>query len=124
MFEEGALLGSGHERSRPSHQMRRRIGDEPFGRELRRQDVAAAAAADQDLPAAVARAFDDADASAMPRRENGRHQAGGAGPDDDDHMEPSACSMVSTSMGPRLSARMPGSITLRSPTITTANLSG
>ena len=55
---------SGHARSMPRSRCGGRVGDEAFGREHRRQDVAAAAAADQDLAAAVFGAFDQRDARA------------------------------------------------------------
>jgi hypothetical protein len=58
--------------------------DESLGLKLRRQDVAAAAAANQNLAAAVGRPFTHYDRTAAAARENRGHEAGRAGADDDD----------------------------------------
>ena len=49
--------------------MRRRVGDKPFGRQDRRQDVAPSAAADQDLPAAIVRALHEGTVKALRSKE-------------------------------------------------------
>ena len=64
--------------------MRRRVGDEPRLVEPRGKDVAASAAADQNLAAAVFRAFEEQCLCALGRGENRRHRAGRAGADYDD----------------------------------------
>ena len=64
---------SGHERTHPAQQMRRRIGDEARLVEPRGKDVAAAAAADQDLAPAVARPLEQPRFGAGRRGEDRRH---------------------------------------------------
>ena len=79
VLEEGVLLA---QRPRPQHaaqHVRRRVGDEPIGRRHSGEHVAAAAAADQDLAAAVPGALDQGDARAGGRGERGSHQSRGAG---------------------------------------------
>ena len=84
LFEERDLLV---ERPRPhdaAQQMRRRVGDKARLVEARGQDVAASAAADENLAAAVLRAFEEQRLGAPRRREDRGHRAGGAGADYDD----------------------------------------
>ena len=63
--------------------MRCRVGDETRLVEPRGKDVAASAAADENLPATVLRAFEEEGLCALGRRENRRHRAGGARADYD-----------------------------------------
>ena len=64
-------------------EMGRRVGDKARLVETRRKDVAASAAADQNLAAAVFRALDEQRLGARRRCEDGRHRAGRAGADYD-----------------------------------------
>ena len=71
---------SGHGAQHAAQQVGRRVGDESIGRQHRGQHVASAAAADQDLAAAVLRAFDQRRRARRVRRgECGGDQPGGAG---------------------------------------------
>ena len=67
-----------------AQQVRRRIGDEARFVEAHRQHVAASAAADEDLAAAVARALEQSGLGAGLRGEDRGHGAGRARTDDDD----------------------------------------
>ena len=94
------------------------------GASARGQHVASAAAADQNLAPAVGGPLEQDHRGRPAGRGDGRHQAGGTGADDDDGVYLKNSSIGTTRIGPRLSAAMPGSIALRSPTTTTAILSG
>ena len=83
-LEERDLLVERPRAHDAAQQMRRRVGDEARLVEPRGKDVAASAAADQNFPAAVLRAFEQKCLCALGRRENRRHRAGGAGADYDD----------------------------------------
>jgi hypothetical protein len=63
--------------------MRRRVGHEARLVELRGQDVAATAAADQNLPAAVLRTLDEQRLGTLRGGKDRRERAGGACTDDD-----------------------------------------
>jgi hypothetical protein len=70
------------QRPRSDHapqKMRRRVGHEARLIQPCRQDIAASAAADQNLAAAVLRALDERRLGALGRREDRRHRAGRAG---------------------------------------------
>ena len=67
VLEERALLVQRPRSQHAAHQVGRRIGDETLGSQHRRQHVAAPAAADQDLAAAIGRAFDQRDVGAVRR---------------------------------------------------------
>ena len=81
-LEELALLVQRPGAQHAAQQVRRRIGDEALGRQHRRQHVASAAAADQDLAAAILGAFEQHDLRAAGRCERGRDQTRGACTDD------------------------------------------
>lgn len=63
--------------------VRRGIGDVTFRLRHRREDVAPSSPTDQDLSTPILRAFNEDDLSPSARRDQGSHEAGCAGPDDD-----------------------------------------
>ena len=81
-LEEFALFVQRPRAQHAAQQVRRRIGDEAFRSQHRRQHVASSAAADQDLAAAVLGAFDERDSRAARGCECGRDQTRGARTDD------------------------------------------
>jgi hypothetical protein len=83
LLEEAALLGERPRAEDLAQRVGRGIGDETTGIEGGRENVAPPAAADQDFPAAIARAFEQQDAAVAGGREDGRQEAGGAGAEDD-----------------------------------------
>jgi hypothetical protein len=123
-LEEPPLGGEGPRAQDAAQQGCRRVGDEALGRQHRRQDVASAAATDQDLPAAVGGALDHHHRSGPLGREDGSHEASRAGAHDDGWIYLKNSSSGATRKVPSFSAAMPGSITFRSPMTTTAILSG
>ncbi len=82
-FEEGALLGQWPGPHELAQEVGRRVGDEARLVEVRGEDVAAPAAADEDLPAAVARPFEKERLRAGGGGENRRHRSRRAGADHD-----------------------------------------
>src|SRR5687768_5502421 len=102
--------------------MGRRVSDEPFRLERRRQDVASAAAADENLAPTVSCAFEEQYVLAALAREDRRGQSCRARADNGNHF--STSSTGTTRTGPRLAARIGASIFDKSPTTITANLSG
>ena len=72
VLEERALLVQRPGAQHAAQQVRRRVGDEAIGCEHRGQHVAAAAAADQDLAAAVLGPFDQHGLRAAPRQRRPR----------------------------------------------------
>jgi hypothetical protein len=83
-LKELALLRKWPRPQQAAQQARSGIGHEPFRRESRRQDVAAATAANQNLPAAVGCAFEQQHSGAAAGSKDRCHEAGRAGPDDHD----------------------------------------
>jgi hypothetical protein len=79
VLEEAALRVERPAREQPAHQVGRGVAGEAPRRQYRGEHVAAAAAADQDLPAAIGRGLEDQDRGAGPRGVNRRHEARGAG---------------------------------------------
>ena len=120
VLEEAAHVGQRPRSQQAPEYGGRRVGDEPLGLDGRRQDIAPAAAADQDLPAAIGRALEDHHGRRPLGREQGGDEACGPGADHDDGIYLKNSSTGTTRSGPSLRAAMPGSITLRSPTTTTA----
>ena len=83
-LEERHLLPERPRANDSTDEVRRRVAHEPRFVEARREDIAAPAAADQDLAAAVSRALEKKCVGAGGSSENRRHRPGRAGADDDD----------------------------------------